>query len=122
MFKPSDYPDVSKHPRMQREARTVSNMIDIYCSEKHRTGKKSLCSECAELMDYSMLRLSKCPFQEGKTSCGKCSVHCYKPDMREKARSMMRVAGPRMAYKHPLQTFGHFMDELRKEPTKKAKA
>jgi hypothetical protein len=118
MFNPSDYPDVSKHPRMQREAKTVSNMIDIYCSTKHGTKRDELCAACSELRDYSMLRLSKCPFQEGKTSCGKCRVHCYKPDMRARAKDMMRIAGPRMAYRHPYQTFRHFLDERRKEPTK----
>lgn len=119
MFIPSDYTDISKHPRMQREARTVSNMVDIYCSEKHETGKNDLCAECKALQDYSMLRLSRCPFQEGKTSCGNCRVHCYRPDMRERAKDMMRIAGPRMARKHPFQTFMHLLDSLKKEPTKK---
>ena len=30
------------------------------------------------------LRLDKCPFKEKKSTCGKCKVHCYRPDMREK--------------------------------------
>lgn len=119
MFKTTDYPDVSSHPRMQREAKTVANMIDIYCSEKHGTGKHALCAECSEFQDYAMLRLSKCRFQEGKTSCGNCKVHCYKPDMRHRAKDTMRVAGPRMVYKHPVQTFMHFLDGMKKAPTKK---
>ena len=116
MFKPSDYPGISSHPRMQREARTVSAMIDISCMELHGTARGERCGQCAGLLDYSMARLAKCPFQEGKTTCGNCRVHCYKPDMRERAREAMRTAGPRMPSRHPLMTIWHFLDGLRKEP------
>ena len=107
------------HPRMRREAATVSAMVDISCSELHGTLQGELCAACAELLDYSLLRLSKCPFQEGKTSCGNCRVHCYRPDMRERAREVMRTAGPRMPLRHPVMTLWHFLDGLRKEPRKK---
>jgi len=101
---------------MQREARTISVMIDLYCTEQHGTSSGELCTPCAGFLDYALLRLSKCPFQEGKTSCGNCKVHCYKPDMRERARELMRTAGPRMPLRHPLLTLRHFLDGLRKEP------
>jgi hypothetical protein len=104
---------------MQCEARTVSAMIGIFCAERHGTPKGNLCGTCAELLDYALLRLSRCPFQQGKTSCGNCRVHCYKPDMRERAREMMRTAGPRMPLRHPLMTVWHFIDGLRKEPLRK---
>ncbi len=113
---PTDYPDISSHRRMQREAKTVAAMIDIYCSDRHGTAKRELCDACRELQDYSMLRLSKCPFQEGKTTCGNCRVHCYKPDRREQAKDMMRAAGPSMAYRHPLMVLRHFFDGFRQEP------
>jgi hypothetical protein len=102
---------------MQREARTVSAMIDISCSELHGTARGELCAKCAELLDYSLARLAKCPFQEGKTTCGNCRIHCYKPEMRERAREAMRTAGPRMPARHPLLAAWHFLDGLRKEPT-----
>jgi hypothetical protein len=101
---------------MQREAQTVAAMIDISCTVRHGTPKGELCGPCAELRDYALLRLAKCPFQERKTSCGNCKVHCYKPDLRERARETMRTAGPRMPLKHPLLSLLHFFDGLRKEP------
>jgi hypothetical protein len=118
MYRAADHPEISPHPRMQREARTVSAMIDISCSRLHGTPAGSLCAECAALLDYSLLRLSKCPFQQGKTACGSCRVHCYKPDMRERARAAMRTAGPRMPLRHPLLALLHWFDSFRKEPTR----
>jgi hypothetical protein len=116
MYGRADHPGISPHPRMRREARTVSAMIDMSCSRLHGTPAGVLCGECAGLLDYSLLRLSKCPFQEGKTSCGNCRVHCYQPEMRERARTAMRTAGPRMPLRHPLLTLWHWFDGLRKEP------
>ena len=119
MFTPTDHPEISSHPRMRREARTVSAMIDISCTKRHGTPAGELCGPCAELLDYALLRLSRCPFQQGKTSCGNCRVHCYKPDMRERARETMRTAGPLMPLKHPLMSVWHFLDGFRKEPVRK---
>jgi len=90
-------------------------MIGIYCREKHGT-RDALCDECRRLLEYAMLRLSRCPFQEGKTTCGNCRVHCYKPEMRDKIREVMRFAGPRMLRHYPLLALGHMLDGLRKEP------
>lgn len=107
------------HPRMKRERITIEKMIGIWCQEQHTSPKGSLCSECQELMAYALLRLQQCPFQEGKTTCGNCPVHCYKPAMRQKIREVMRFAGPRMPLRHPLLALGHLLDGLRKEPIKK---
>jgi hypothetical protein len=43
-------------------------------------------------------------------------VHCYKPDMREKVRAVMRYAGPRMLRRHPVLSVLHLIDSLRKTP------
>jgi hypothetical protein len=94
-------------------------MIDISCTELHGTARGELCHTCIELLEYSLARLAKCPFQEGKTTCGKCRIHCYKPEMRERARVAMRTAGPRMPARHPLLTLWHFLDGLRKEPVRR---
>jgi len=105
----------NEHPRMVREGKTVEAMIRIYCRGEHGSGKK-LCRECRELLDYARERLDRCPFQAGKTTCVKCPVHCYKPDMREKIRATMRYAGPRMLTRHPVLAVFHLVDGLRKEP------
>jgi hypothetical protein len=108
------------HPRIKREEKTVAAMIEIYCRDKHGA-KDALCAECDELNGYAMARLAKCPFQENKTTCGKCRVHCYKPEMREKIKEVMRYSGPIMVYKHPVMTFGHLIDGRRKEPAGKGR-
>ena len=78
------------------EKMLVSEMIALYCHRQHKTPKGSLCPECRQLHDYALTRIDKCPFMETKTFCSACKVHCYKPEMREKIRAVMRWAGPRM--------------------------
>jgi hypothetical protein len=108
------------HPRLEREAKTVGAMIRLYCREQHG-GAAGLCADCQELLDYANLRLAKCPFQEGKTTCANCRVHCYKPAMRERVRVVMRYAGPRMLYRHPVLAVRHLLDGRRKEATRPAR-
>lgn len=100
--------------RMIREHKTMEAMISIYCRGNHGKAEKRLCSECKALVAYAHQRLDRCPFQEDKTTCANCSVHCYNPDMREKIRGVMRYAGPRMAYLHPLLALLHFVNGFRK--------
>ena len=66
-------------------------------------GGPGLCGECRELLEYSLARLEHCKFGNAKTKCHKCPVHCYRPDMREKIRTVMRFSGPRMLLYHPLE-------------------
>jgi len=101
---------------MRREQKTVEAMIGIYCRQNHHGPTDGLCADCRQLLGYALLRLRHCPFQEGKTTCGKCPVHCYKPDRREQIREVMRLAGPRMLAHHPLLALGHLLDGLRKKP------
>lgn len=108
-------------PRIEREKRTVTAMIHLYCQEQHRV-QDGLCGECSALQDYAMQRLERCPFQERKTTCAKCAVHCFKPNMREQIRVVMRYAGPRMLWKHPVLAVQHLMDSRRSEAILPAKA
>jgi hypothetical protein len=104
-----------KNHRMKRERKTVEAMIDIYCHAKHQP-RDRLCHGCGELLDYARKRLAKCPFQEKKTTCGNCRVHCYSPIMRQKIRDVMKFSGPRMFRRHPVLALLHFIDGLRKKP------
>lgn len=101
--------------RMARERRTIDAMIALYCRD-HNGGTGSLCPDCLELMEYAHARLSKCPFQASKPTCAKCPIHCYRPAMRERVRAVMRYAGPRMLYRHPILALWHMLDGLRKPP------
>lgn len=98
--------------KREREKETVSLMISLYCRKKH--GGKKLCPECAALNTYARIRSDRCPFMEQKTFCSNCKVHCYKADMREKIREVMRFSGPRMIFYHPVMAIRHVM-ESRKE-------
>lgn len=44
---------------------------------------------------------------ETKTFCSNCKVHCYRPEMREKIRVVMRYSGPRMLFCHPILALRH---------------
>ena len=97
-----------------REKKTVALMIRLYCQKKHGT-KKELCPECRALHDYAMLRSDKCPFMETKTFCSNCRVHCYKKDMREKIRDVMRFSGPRMILHHPVMAVRHVIESKKEK-------
>ena len=66
-------------------------MIRLYCRDKHGQGTLFV-PTVEELMAYAKARLASCPFQEAKTPCAKCRVHCYKHVMRDKVRGIMRYS------------------------------
>ena len=98
--------------REKRDSKTIEVMINIYCHGQHSTGAE-ICPECEELLRYAIKRIDQCPLKERKTTCAQCSVHCYKPAMREKIKGVMRYSGPRMMYKHPVLTLFHLFDGLK---------
>lgn len=44
-----------------------------------------------------------------KTFCAHCKVHCYKPEMRERIRQVMRYSGPRMIIYDPKTALWHML-------------
>lgn len=104
---------MNQGPRIGREKHTVAAMIELYCEEEHGAAN-GLCAECQALHDYAMQRLERCPFGEQKTTCAHCTVHCYKPVMRERIRVVMRTAGPRMIWRHPILAVRHLLDGRKK--------
>jgi predicted amidophosphoribosyltransferase len=101
--------------RVSREKRTIEAMMRIYCRH-HHGGEGGLCGDCSVLLDYARRRLDTCPFQEAKPACNHCQVHCYSATMRERVRSVMRYAGPRMLLRHPLLSLYHLLDKRRQAP------
>ena len=102
-------------PRLRREAHTITAMLQLYCRD-HHDGQGALCADCAQLQDYAHQRLARCPFDMHKPTCAKCTIHCYKPEMRARMRTVMRYAGPRMLLRHPYLALAHLADGLRKPP------
>jgi hypothetical protein len=100
--------------RIRREQRTIEAMVHIYCRAHHDAGG-DLCPDCGVLLDYAKRRLVNCPFQESKTACNRCQVHCYSSSRRAQVKAVMRYAGPRMLLRHPVLAFFHLLGE-RREP------
>jgi len=107
--------------RRGREFQTIAAMLSLYCRAHHRTKRGTLCSDCAELHDYARLRLDRCRFGDDKPTCAACPVHCYKADMRERVRQVMRWAGPRMLLRHPILSLRHLLDDRRPHPAVNSK-
>lgn len=98
---------------IEQEKETIYRMVTIYChGNKHC--KTGLCKECSTLLEYAYFRLDHCKFSENKTTCRKCHIHCYKPEMREKICKVMKYAGPRMIWHHPFDALKHFFREMKK--------
>ena len=114
--------------RLKREHETLVCMTRIYCSQHHPGHPDAgMCPDCSALMAYAEKRLAKCPYGTDKPTCAKCPIHCYKPAQREETRRIMRFAGPRMTWRHPVLSFFHLLDKFRKvehpmEKRRRAKA
>lgn len=106
--------------RIEREIKTVGIMIDMYC-RRHHGGEKP-CDGCRELYSYARRRSLQCPFGEEKTACGKCPIHCYRPEMKVRIREVMKFSGPRMVHSHPILAMRHLWMARRGEPPVMRKA
>lgn len=110
--------------KIEKEKKTVALMIELYCRKNHESSSPTigtdnsnpnanihnshpLCTECEALLSYAEARLDHCRFGEQKKTCRYCPVHCYKPDMRERMRQVMRFSGPRMIFYSPLVAIRH---------------
>jgi hypothetical protein len=110
---------------IKREQELVKAMIAIYCKGMHgklrydgaarqsRGGKDTLCDECQQLLSYASKRLERCPQLPNKPFCSDCSIHCYARNEREQIKAVMRYAGPRMLFSHPIIAIHHLLSRLR---------
>lgn len=99
--------------KLQHERRIVADMIALYCRKKHST--KELCDDCRTLAEYADCRTLACPKMAEKTFCSQCKSHCYRQDMRERIREVMRFAGPRIIFHHPIAALRHlYYSKLKK--------
>jgi hypothetical protein len=101
--------------RLKREWKTMEAMIKIHCRDHHGAAP-ALCAECQGLLDYANVRLDRCRFGEDKPICAKCPVHCYQKARRDQVKTVMRYAGPRMMWEHPITSLRHWLDGFRKAP------
>lgn len=92
---------------LRREKKTIEKMIGIYCRDKHLSN--NLCGDCKELLKYALKRIDNCLLIDNKPACVDCKIHCYKKDMKERIRIVMRYSGPKMIYRHPLLAINHLL-------------
>ena len=97
-----------KRSRIDREKEVVGRMIELYC--RKRLGMAEVSEEYKALEAYAHKRLDMCKFGNNKPNCKKCPIHCYKPEMREKIREIMRWAGPRMMIYDPVAAIRHLFN------------
>ncbi len=90
-------------------------MVGVYC-RAHHDAEDGECASCADLLEYAGRRIDRCPFRDKKPTCAKCAVHCYSDERRAQIKSVMRVAGPRMLWTHPLLALAHIRDGWRDAP------
>ncbi|WP_304286370.1 nitrous oxide-stimulated promoter family protein [Porphyromonas uenonis] len=96
--------------RIAEEQQVIRQMIQLYCRKKE--GNETLCDSCRELLEYATRRLDRCRYGAAKPTCRKCPIHCYRPDMKARIQAVMRWAGPRMLFHHPLAAVKHLLREL----------
>ena len=106
--------------RKEYEKRVVRLMVELYCHDVHgKSGAKrargELCPECAALADYADRRVDACRRGAEKTFCSNCPSPCYKPEMREKIRVVMRHSGPRMIFHRPILAVKHLVASMQEK-------
>lgn len=97
---------------IEREIKTVCIMVEMFC--KHHHHGDELCEKCKRLIDYVENRIRKCTIGINKPVCSGCGVHCFKPGMRSQIKEVMRFAGPRMNFKHPVLVIHHLIRKYRR--------
>ena len=95
--------------RYKREIKTLVAMTRIYCKGNHKTSQTP-CEVCKAFLAYAEGRLQRCPFGEEKEACSKCEIHCYSKEKREVTKIVMRYAGPKMLFRHPILSLYHLLD------------
>lgn len=96
--------------RKESEKRVIRKMIALYC--KHKEGNAELCKECRELVAYAEERIERCPLGDKKSTCRKCTIHCYERQMAARVKRVMRYSGPRMLLYAPIDAIIHIWREL----------
>ncbi|MGZ6290822.1 MAG: nitrous oxide-stimulated promoter family protein [Syntrophales bacterium] len=95
---------------LEREINTIRIMVEMFCKRHHGS---ELCEGCQNLSDYAQDRIRKCKFGVNKPVCADCTIHCFKQDMRSQIGEVMRFAGPRMTFKHPVLAAHHLLRKYR---------
>lgn len=110
-----------------KDTKLLGDFTAIYCKGNHRDATRSpirtdgaalgvygskppvVCAQCEALLAYSEKRRAFCP-KDPKPFCNYCDTHCYKSDMLEYMRDVMRYAGPRsMLHGYAIEGIQHLL-------------
>ncbi len=97
--------------RIKTEKLIIRQLIEVYCRGVHHS-PSGLCDECQDLYRYTLERIDKCFFGIDKPTCQNCPVHCYGKERKQQVIKVMRYAGPKMPYKHPLSAIIHVRNKI----------
>lgn len=107
-----------------KDLKVLARFIELFCHARHdrktvgeavvpemlqhgdRPGK-TICLECAELLEYGMKKRALCPL-DPKPSCKSCHIHCYSRGYRQKIREIMAYSGRRMILRGRLDYLWHY--------------
>jgi len=120
-----------RDPQVAKDTRLLGDFCAIYCDGLHPDAERAplqsdgaalgvyggeppvVCETCAELLRYAERRRASCP-KDPKPFCSHCDTHCYKPEMAEQMREVMRYAGRRsMLHGHAIDGVKHLLEERR---------
>ena len=87
--------------RIEREKMTIQRMIALY--QRRSPEAQADDAHYQALNAYADKRLDKCVFGENKPAC-------------KEMKQIMRWAGPRMLWRHPILTVRHLLDDRRPVP------
>jgi hypothetical protein len=128
-------------PAVRKDTRLLGDFAAIYCRGTHAAAQRrplasdgaelgvygrrppDVCDACAELLVYAERRRAFCP-KDPKPFCSHCDTHCYRADLREQMRDVMRYAGPRSILRgHAIDGIKHVLEsrKFRKQAETKAR-
>lgn len=81
--------------KIEKERKIVKLMIELYYDKKL---KHQFEDEKNDLIKYVNFRLDKCPFQDKKTFCSKCKIHCYQDAYKEKIKKSYAIQRSKNAF------------------------
>lgn len=73
-----------------RDSSVLRRFVEVYCRKQHE--RETLCEECNDLLQYAQQRRQECP-HDPRPKCKDCRTHCYKPEYRDKIKTVMRFSG-----------------------------
>ena len=113
---------------IEDEMRLVDSMIDLYAAAHRHDPSKSdsklieaAVPDAEALKAYTHKRIEQCRYRgkQEKPFCNVCPVHCYKPEMRQQIRAVMRYRGPRMLFRPPILSLLHLIGTIRAKKKKR---